>query len=95
MFGAGSAIRPGPLQRAGALGLWHQLLAMDVVDAEGLDDEAAGEERTEGKLIQFVMSYFLSSNTRVNFPFKDLLKICSVFQRMHYVCVSISFPFRP
>ena len=39
----------GPLQRAGALGHWHQLLAIDVVDAEGLDDEAVGEERTEGK----------------------------------------------
>ena len=47
--GAGSAIRPGPLQRARALGLWHQLLAMDVVDADSLDDEAVGEERTEGK----------------------------------------------
>ena len=49
MFGAGSAIRPGPLQRAGALGLWHQLLAIDAAHAEGLDDEAVGEERTERK----------------------------------------------
>ena len=66
------------------LGFGTKLLAMDVVDAEGLDDEAVGEERTEGKLIQFVMSYFLSSNSRVNFPFKDLLKICSVLSTNAY-----------
>ena len=49
MFGAESAIWPDSLQRAGAPGLLRQLLAMDVVDAEGFDDCAVGEERTEGK----------------------------------------------
>ena len=49
MFGAESAIRPGSLARADALGLLLQLLAMDVVDAEGLDDDAVGKERTERK----------------------------------------------
>ena len=49
MFGSESAIRPGSLQRADALGLLRQLLATDVVDAEGLDDDEVGEERTEGK----------------------------------------------
>ena len=49
MSGAESAIWPDSLQRAGALGLMRRLLAMDVVDAEGLDDGAVGEERTEGK----------------------------------------------
>ena len=42
--------------------------------------------------IQFLLSYSLSSNSWVNFPFKDLLEIISVVQRMHYVCVSISSP---
>ena len=42
--------------------------------------------------IQFLLSYSLSSNSRVNFPFKDLLEIISVVQQMHYVCVSISSP---
>ena len=37
MVGAGSAIRPDPVQRADALGLFRQLLAMDVEDAGGLD----------------------------------------------------------
>ena len=45
MFGAESAIRPDSLQRAGALGLLRRLLAMDVVDAEGLDDWAEGEDK--------------------------------------------------
>ena len=49
MFGAESASRPDSLQRAGALGLMRPLLAVDVVDAEGLDDCAVGEERTQGK----------------------------------------------
>ena len=49
MSGAESAIRPDSLQRAGALGLLRQLLAMDVVDAGGFDDDAVGKERTEGK----------------------------------------------
>ena len=48
MSGAESAIWPDSLQRAGALGLMRRLLAMDVVDAEGLDDGAVGEKRTEG-----------------------------------------------
>ena len=43
MFGAGSAIWPSSLQRADALRLFRQLLAMDVVDAEGL-----GEVKTRG-----------------------------------------------
>ena len=48
MFGAESAIRPDSLQRAGALGLLQRLLAMDVVDAEGLEDGAEGEDNTRG-----------------------------------------------
>ena len=48
VFGSQSAIRPDSLQRAGALGLLHRLLAMDVVDAEGLDDGAEGEHKTRG-----------------------------------------------
>ena len=48
MFGAESAIRPESLQRAGALGLLHRLLAMDVADAEGLEDGAEGEDKTRG-----------------------------------------------
>ena len=44
-FGADSAIRPDSLQRAGALGLLHRLLAMDVVDAQG---RAEGEDNTRG-----------------------------------------------
>ena len=48
MFGAESAIPPDSLQRAGAVGLSHRLLAMDVVDAEGLDDGAEGEDKTRG-----------------------------------------------
>ena len=50
MFGAGLAIRPDdPLQRADAQGFSLQLLPMDVEDAEGLDSEPAGEDRTCGK----------------------------------------------
>ena len=41
VFGAESATRQDALQRASALGLLRRLLAMDVVDAEGLDH---GEE---------------------------------------------------
>ena len=36
------------LQRARALGLWHQLLAIDVVNAECLDYEADGEKNSTG-----------------------------------------------
>ena len=46
LVGPESAIRPDSLQRAGALGLLHRLLAMDVVDAEGLVQE--GEDKTRG-----------------------------------------------
>ena len=45
---AESIIRPDSLQRAGALGLLHRLLAMDVVDGEGPDDGAEGEDETHG-----------------------------------------------
>ena len=48
MFGAESASRPDSLQRAVTLGQLHRLLAMDVVDAEGLDDCAEGEDKTRG-----------------------------------------------
>ena len=41
VFGTESAIRPDSLQRAGAV--LRRLLAMDVVDAEGLGDCAEGE----------------------------------------------------
>ena len=46
MFGAESVFRPDSLERAGALVLLHRLLAMDVVDAEGLEDGAEGEDNT-------------------------------------------------
>ena len=49
MFGTGSAIRPGPLQRADALGLFLLLLAMDDEDAERLDCGEVGEDKTRGK----------------------------------------------
>ena len=49
VFGAEFAIRPDSLQRAGALGLLHRLLAMDVVDAESLDDCAEVEDKTRRK----------------------------------------------
>ena len=48
VFGAESAVRPDPFQRAAALGLLRRLLAMDVVDADGLDDCAEGEDKTRG-----------------------------------------------
>ena len=48
MFGAALAVRPDPLQRADALGLFWQLLAMDVEDAEGLDSGEVGEDKTLG-----------------------------------------------
>ena len=48
MFGAGLAMRPDPLQRADALGLFRQLLAMDVEDAEGLDGGEVREDKTRG-----------------------------------------------
>ena len=49
-FGAGLAIRPDiPHQRAGSQGFSPKLLPMDVVDAEGLDLEQVGEEKTCGK----------------------------------------------
>ena len=48
MFGAELAIRPDSLQRAGALGELHRLLAMDVEDAEGLEEGAEGEDNTRG-----------------------------------------------
>ena len=49
VFGGESAIRPDSLQRAGALGLLHQLLTMDVEDAEGLEEGAEDEGNTRGK----------------------------------------------
>ena len=48
MLRAESVIRPDSLQRAGALGLSRRLLAMDVVDVEGLDNCAEGEGKTCG-----------------------------------------------
>ena len=49
MFQAGLAIRPDiPLQRAGALGLFLQLLAMDDEDVEDLDGGGVGEDQTRG-----------------------------------------------
>ena len=48
VFGAGLAIRPDPPQRADSLGLFRQLLAMDVEDAEGLDGGEVGEDKTSG-----------------------------------------------
>ena len=48
VFGAESEIRPDSLQRAGALGLLHRLLAMDVVDAEGHEDGVEDKDNTRG-----------------------------------------------
>ena len=39
-----------PTPASGCAWALQQLLAMDVLDAEGLDDEAVREEKTEGKL---------------------------------------------
>ena len=50
VLGAGLASRPdNPLQRADAQVFSLQLPPMDVEDAEGLDSEPAGEDRTCGK----------------------------------------------
>ena len=50
MFGAGLAIRPDiPRQQAGSQGFSLKLLPMGVVDAEGLDLEQVGEDKTCGK----------------------------------------------
>ena len=46
MFGAESTIGPDSLQRAGALGLLHRLLATEVAEAEGREDGAEGEDNT-------------------------------------------------
>ena len=49
VFGAGFAIRPDIPQRVGSQGFSLKLLPMDVVDAEGLDLEQVGEDKTSGK----------------------------------------------
>ena len=50
VFGAGLAIRPDiPLRRAGSQWFSLKLLPMDVVDAEGLDLEQVGGDKTCGK----------------------------------------------
>ena len=48
VFGAESAIWPDSLRRAGALGLLCRLLPVGVVDAEGLEDGAEGEDKARG-----------------------------------------------
>ena len=48
VFWAGLAIRPDPLQRSYALGLFRQLLAVVVEDAEGLDGGEVGGYKTRG-----------------------------------------------
>ena len=55
-FGAGSAIRSDSLQRAGALGLRHQLLVRFGNDVETLDDEALGDECSDGKGTNGILS---------------------------------------
>ena len=55
VFGAESAIRPDSLQRAGALGLLHQLLVrfgndVGTLDDEALRDECSDEKGTNGML---------------------------------------------
>ena len=64
MFGAESAIRPDSLQRAGARGLLHRLLAMYVVEAEGLDNCAVGEERTERKRTNGTFNFDIEERDR-------------------------------
>ena len=56
MFGAESAIRPDSLQRAGALGLLHRLLVRFGTDVETQEDEALGDEWSEGKLTNGIQS---------------------------------------
>ena len=45
---AESAIRKNSLKRTSALGLLRRLLAIDVVNAEGLDDGAGSSVKTRG-----------------------------------------------
>ena len=56
VFGAESAIRPDSLPRAGAHGLLHRLLVRCGTDVETLDDEALGDEWSEGKLTNGIRS---------------------------------------
>ena len=44
--------------------------------------------------IQSLLSHYLSSDGRVNLPFKDFLEILSHLQCLHNVLISISLPFR-
>ena len=43
--------------------------------------------------IQFLLSHSLSSNSRINLPFKDFVETVSVSLRMHDVLIAISLPF--
>ena len=65
MFGAESAIRPDLLQRAGASGLWHQLLVRLGNDVETLDDEAMGDECIVGKGTNSMLSNDIKDRMRM------------------------------
>ena len=56
VFGADSALRPDSPQRGSALGLWHQLLVRFGNDVETLDDEALGNECSDGKRTNGMLS---------------------------------------
>ena len=65
VFGAESAIRPDSLQRAGASGLWHQLLVRFGNDVETLDDEALGDECSVGKGTNLMLSNDIKDRMRM------------------------------
>ena len=49
-------MRPDSLQRAGASGLLHQLLVRFGTDVETLDEEALGDEWSDGKGTNLTLS---------------------------------------
>ena len=56
MFGAESTRRPDSLQRAGASGDRHQLLVRPGSDVGAMDEEALGEERSDGNGVNMTLS---------------------------------------
>ena len=56
MFGAESITRPDSLQRAGASGDRHQLLVRPGSDVGAMDEEALGEERSDGNGVNMTLS---------------------------------------
>ena len=56
MCGAESTKRPDSLQRAGASGSRHQLLVRPGSDVGALDEEALGEERSDGNGVYWTLN---------------------------------------